>query len=184
MRALISSRKIALAVRRLARQIDAACRRAGTRELTVVCVMDGAFIFTADLVRALRTPTRVVFAKATSYQGTRRRATRLHPLPESLRGKAILIADTIYDTGRTIARVSRQARLLSPRVWLAVLVEKQGQAAVPPDRQAERVFVGIRLAGDPFLIGYGLDVSGRYRHLPDILVHTAATAADGPGRRK
>ena len=102
------------------------------------------------------------------YAGTRKRATKVAGLPASLRGKPILIVDTIYDTGRTIARVARQARLLSSIVWLAVLVEKLGKAAVPAGQQAARVFTGLHIAGDPFLIGYGLDVSGEHRSLPDI----------------
>lgn len=164
----ISQLRIRSAVRRMARQIDAACLRQGIQELTVVCVMDGAFVFTADLVRALRTSSRLVFLKAASYQGTRRKALRADRLPASLRVRTLLIVDTIYDTGKTIERVVGQARGLADAVWLAVLVEKAGKAAVAAEQQADTSFIGLRVAGDPFLIGYGLDVDGQYRSLPEI----------------
>lgn len=182
--ALISQRRIQSAVKRLARQIDRACAASAIGELTVVCVMDGAFMFTADLVRALRTPTRIIFLKARSYQGTRKGATQVAVLPAELAGRALLLVDTIYDTGRTIERVVRQASRLAKSVWLAVLLEKHGQAAVPSDQQADRAFTGIKLAGDPFLVGYGLDVDGQFRGLPDVWIYNAASRRAGRRARK
>jgi len=174
MRARISQRRIKSAVSGLARAIDGACRRRRITELTVLCVMDGAFVFTADLVRAIRTPTRVVFVKASSYQATRKGDTRLAAFPPSLRRQPVLIVDTIYDTGETVSRVLHQVRKLASLVWLVVLIEKQGKAAVPLSEQADMVFTGIQLAGDPFLVGYGLDVDGRFRNLPALHEYRAA----------
>lgn len=168
MRALISERRIKAIVKRLARQIDHACSRRHINELTIVCVMDGAFVFTADLVRAMRTPSRIVFAKASSYRGTSKGATRIAAFSSSLRHKPALIVDTIYDTGQTIARVVRQAQRLTGTVWLAVLIEKKGKAVLRASAQAEIVFSGIQLRGNPFLVGYGLDVDGEFRHLPNV----------------
>jgi hypoxanthine phosphoribosyltransferase len=188
MRVLISQRRIKAATSRLARGIDRACRQQNIRELTVLCVLDGAFVFTADLIRVLRTPTRLVFLKAASYQGTRRGALRVAALPSSLRGKPVLIVDTIYDTGETISRVVGQVRKLTSFVWLVVLIEKHGKATVRPLDQAVMAFTGIQLAGDPFLIGYGLDVSGRFRNLPDLREYrptparTARASNQGRGR--
>jgi hypoxanthine phosphoribosyltransferase len=168
MQFILSERRIHSIVRSLALRIDRAARREGIAELAVVCVMDGAFIFTADLVRALRTPTRIVFAKATSYDGIRKGRTRMTALPGTLRGQPLLVVDTIYDTGATIERVVRQARRLTNTVWLAVLIEKRGKAPCRVEAHSDRVFVGTRVDDDPFLIGYGLDVDGLYRDLPAI----------------
>jgi len=168
MRALISERRIKTVVKHLARRIDHACGRRQITELAIICVMDGAFVFTADLVRAMRTPTRIVFAKASSYRETQKGATRVAGLPSSLRQKPVLIVDTIYDTGHTISRLVRQARRLTRTVWLAVLIEKQGKADFRLSDQAEIVFSGIQLSSDPFLVGYGLDVGGRFRCLPNV----------------
>lgn len=163
------------AVRRLARQIDRRVKVARVADLTVVCVMDGAFIFCADLVRALRTPARLVFLKAQSYQGARKGATSTAALPPGLRAalrhSLVLVVDTIYDTGLTIAKVVRKVRSRTNPVWLAVLVEKEGQAVIPANQQCDELFVGLQVSGDPFLIGYGLDVNGEFRNLPDIRRH-------------
>jgi hypoxanthine phosphoribosyltransferase len=176
MPAIISQRKIRSVVKVLARRIDRACKAERIQELYVACVMDGSFIFAADLVRAMRTPTRVFFLKASSYRGTRKGATRISALPASLRGQSVLITDTIYDTGITIERVINQVRRQTDSVWLAVLIEKHGKAARAVETIAERAFVGIKLAGDPFLIGYGLDVDGQFRWLPDIQEFSSQSA--------
>ena len=176
MRALVSQRRIRTVVKRLAAQIDRACRRRHISELVVVCVMDGAFVFTGDLVRAMRTPTRIVFTKASSYRGTAKGAIRVASLPNSLRRKPILIVDTIYDSGQTIGSVVKEARRLTKLVWLAVLIEKKGKALLRPSDHAEMVFSGIELRDDPFLIGYGLDVNGKFRNLPNVHIYRQGQA--------
>lgn len=184
MRALISTQRIHAVVQAIARQVDSACRRQAIAELTLVCVMDGAFIFSADLMRALRTPSRIVFLKASSYRGTRKGRTSTTSVPLELKGKPVLVVDTIYDTGRTIAAVVRQLRGLARSVWLAVLIEKQDKALVPASEQTQRIFKGITVLGDPFLIGYGLDVGGEFRNLPHIRVYSDDGAGKGKRRHK
>jgi len=165
-------------VRRLARRIDRRLREASVSEITVVCVMDGAFIFCADLVRALRTPARLVFMKAQSYQGATKGATTAAALPPDLRAamrnSLVLVVDTVYDTGLTIAKVVRKVRYGANPVWLAVLVEKEGKAVIPSRQQCDELFVGFKISGDPFLIGYGLDYNGRFRERKDIRIHRRA----------
>jgi hypoxanthine phosphoribosyltransferase len=172
----ISEKQIARTVRRLAGRIDRYARSKDISELTVLCVLDAAFVFSADLVRAMKTPTSIVFLKARSYEGTRRGALSLARVPDAVRGRPVLIVDTVYDTGKTVAKVLREVRKRTSRVALAVLVEKQGKAAVPlqslSNGSTVETFVGIRVAGDPFLVGYGLDVSGRFRHWKDIRIYS------------
>src|ERR1051325_8421858 len=168
-RPLISERKIRSAVRKLAREVDRFASSEKIAEMTVVCVMDGAFIFCADLVRKMKTPTRMVFVKARSYKGTKKGVTALSALPD-IPGQPVLIVDTIYDTGETIAKVIRAVRKHTSRIALALLVEKHREAPVAADANGVKTFVGMRLKGDPFLIGYGLDCSGKYRYLRDIRI--------------
>lgn len=172
----VSEQQIARTVHRLARQIDRYARAHGIPEFMVVCVLDGAFMFCADLVRAMRTPTALVFVKARSYNGTRRGALSLARLPNTLEGRPVLVVDTIYDTGKTIAKVLTEVRKQTSRIALAVLVQKRDKdGALNPRAFAPPVdtFVGIRVPGDPFLVGYGLDVGGRFRHLKDIRIYSA-----------
>jgi hypoxanthine phosphoribosyltransferase len=174
----ISEQRIARTIQKLSGQIDRYARANGIPELSVVCVLDGAFMFCADLVRAMKTPTSIVFLKARSYNGTRSGTLSLERIPETVRDRPVLVVDTVYDTGKTIAKVLREIRKQTShtsKIALAVLVEKQGKAAAPPSSlavsSAVETFVGIRVAGDPFLVGYGLDVGGRFRHCKDIRVY-------------
>ena len=171
---VIAELNIRKAVRRLARQIDQHARANGIARLTVVCVMDGAFIFCADLVRAMKTPTTIVFAKARSYNGTKKGRTALAPLPKTLAGQPVLIVDTIYDTGKTIVKVVHAVRRHTSSVALAVLVEKRHKAVVPMRAAGIKTFAAFRLEGDPFLVGYGLDCNGQFRHLRDLRVFEPA----------
>jgi hypoxanthine phosphoribosyltransferase len=171
----ISEKRIARTVQKLARQIDRYARANGISELSVVCVLAGAFMFCADLVRAMKTPTSIVFLKARSYDGTRRGDLSLTRIPETIRDRPVLVVDTVYDTGKTIAKVLREIRKQTSQIALAVLVEKQGKAAAPPSSlrssPAIETFVGIQVPGDPFLVGYGLDAGGRFRHWKDIRIY-------------
>ena len=173
----VSEKRIARTVQELSGRIDRYARANGISELSVVCVLDGAFMFCADLVRAMETPTSIVFVKARSYNGTRRGTLSLARLPETLRDHPMLVVDTVYDTGKTIVKVLREIRKQTSQIALAVLVEKHGKAAAPPSSlrgsPAIETFVGIRVPGDPFLVGYGLDVGGRFRHLKDIRIYSA-----------
>jgi len=169
----ISKTRIERTVLELAGQIDRYAHANRVSEFCVVCVMDGAFIFCADLVRAMKTPSSIVFVKARSYDGTRGGRLQLSPLPDSIQGRAVLVVDTIYDTGKTVAKVLREVRKLTSQITLVVLVEKQDKSVVTPGLAAVETFVGIRIQGDPFLVGYGLDVSGRFRNLKDIRIYSS-----------
>ena len=161
-----SAARINRAVQKLARQIDHYYETRSATTITVVCVMDASFMFCADLVRRLKTPARIVFAKATSYTRTNKGQTLLAPIPKNLRGQFVLVVDTIYDTGKTIEKVVAELRKQTQRVTVAVLINKKVKAR----RALPRVvrFVGMELPGDLFLVGYGLDYAGEFRDWKDV----------------
>jgi hypoxanthine phosphoribosyltransferase len=169
---LISARRIDRVVERLARQIDRYAAARGISEFCVVCIMDGAFVFCADLVRRLKTPTRMFFVKARSYNGTRVGALSLDRLPAELKHHPVLVLDTIYDTGQTIGKVLHQVRNQTSEIALVVLVDKVRKAPSAELRPDVPTFVGFRLRDDPFLVGYGLDVDGRFRQLKDLRIYS------------
>ena len=68
----ISEARIHRTVRRMARQLDVYYAAQAVSQITVVCVMNATFVFCADLVRCLKTPARIVFTRARSYQGARK----------------------------------------------------------------------------------------------------------------
>lgn len=129
-------------------------------------LLDGAVLFAADLMRAIRLPGLTVeFARASSWHGGMQSSgsVELGALPD-VRGRDVLIVDDILDSGRTLVRV-RDAVLAAgaERVRSCVCCDKPGGREV--DIQAD--YVGF-VVPTLFLVGYGLDYDGRYRHLPDI----------------
>ena len=137
------------------------------KPVTVVGILTGCLIFTADLIRLIDLPLRVAFVTASSYRGEATVSGRLEisdlMLPD-IAGRHILLLDDILDTGKTLARVV--AHLIdkgAASVKVGVLLRKIGRQEVPfePD------FTGFTIP-DKFVIGYGLDFNDEYRHLPFI----------------
>src|SRR6266545_1269022 len=142
------------------------------KPVTVVGILTGCLIFTADLIRRIDLPLRVAFVTASSYRGETTVAGRLEIRDELLPdivGRHILLLDDILDTGKTLTRVV--AHLIdrgAESVKVGVLLRKIGRQEVPfePD------FVGFTIP-DKFVVGYGLDFNDEYRHLPHIGVLAA-----------
>lgn len=140
------------------------------RDFIVVGLMKGSFIFVADLVRALdrqgRTPA-VEFLQLSSYGEARESSGRVQlngRLPATLSGQNILLVDDLTDTGRSMAyahQLAEDAGAVS--VWTCGLLDKPSRREVEltPD------FVGFTI-DDVFVVGYGIDFSERFRHLPYI----------------
>jgi len=133
-------------------------------ELSVLALMDGAFIFCADLVRRMPMPVRVALVPMTSID--RGGDPWRIPLPPDLpiAGADVLIVEDILDTGRTLDALKTRLLAMEPkRLRIAVLLDKPSRrsVAITPD------YVGFR-APDRWIVGYGLDVDGLYRNLPYI----------------
>jgi hypoxanthine phosphoribosyltransferase len=136
-------------------------------ELTVIAIINGALLFTADLLRHIDMPVRVDCMRGSSYRND------INPVQEpeiidmlrlDLKDQHVLIIDDILDTGHTCERVIAEIRKLKPAsVRFAALLEKEGRREVP--RQPD--FVGFNIP-DQFVVGYGLDFAERYRQLPCI----------------
>ncbi len=161
---LFSAEAIARRVEELAASIAAAL----PAELTVVGLLKGAFVFTADLVRALDRAglrPRVEFLQVSSYGlGTESSGTVqvIGRMPGAIAGREVLLVDDIQDTGRTLAYT--RALLLehgAARVWTCALLDKPSRRVV----DIEPDFVGFEIP-DVFVVGYGIDWAERFRHLP------------------
>jgi len=161
---LIDRRKLAARVKEMAGEISDAMD--GT-ELTVVPILSGSIIFTADLIRELPHKLRINVIGVSSYSGATTVGEDpriLHALTADLTNRNVLVIDDIFDTGRTIGRVVDHILTFAPhQVKVAVLLRKDVPHAVKlrPD------FVGFQIP-DEFVVGYGLDFNGFYRNLPDV----------------
>lgn len=145
------------------------------KEVMVVSLLKGAFMFTADLIRALHESgvkaqvdflTLSSYGKSTESSGT---VTVVRDLAEDVSGKDILIVDDILESGRTLDFASRLLKERGAKsTKIAVLLEKPGKLAV--DINAD--FIGFTIP-DKFVVGYGLDYANYYRELPYVGVMAA-----------
>jgi hypoxanthine phosphoribosyltransferase len=140
---------------------------AAADSLHLVCVLKGAFMFLADLVRAIRLPVTLDFLALSSYAaGTTStgEVRLLKDLDVALDGRHVLVVEDIVDTGLTLHYLQDILRARGPRsLKTACLLSKPSRRMVdvPVD------YVGFTIE-DRFVVGYGLDHAGRYRHLPYI----------------
>ncbi len=134
-------------------------------DFTVVGVLKGSCVFTADLIRRLPIPLELAFVAASSYRdGTTsgRLDLNFFPAEHEIEGRRLLLIDDILDTGRTLAAL--RSELLgrgASEVKTCVFLDKPARRAVELDAD----FRCFEVA-DKFVVGYGLDFAGRYRNLP------------------
>jgi len=163
----ISAEKIQARVRELAEMIN---RDFKGQDLVVIGVLNGAFMFCADLIRAINVPINLEFIKASSYgSGTKSSGTVKLSMEfaGSLKGKNILLVEDIVDTGLTIKKIFEDIKKEGPKTLkLASLLYKpaRNEHYTPID------YLGFEIE-DKFVIGYGLDLDGRYRELPFIGIY-------------
>ena len=164
MKTLLSPDAIAARVAELGREI---ARDYAGRDLVLVCSLKGAFVFTADLARAIGVPLRVEFIRAESYGDAKGSSgsVRIREVTDlALDGRDLLLVEDIVDTGRTSARLLEVLRAHEPAsLKLASLLFKPSRQVVPVPID----YLGFTI-GDEFVVGYGLDHAGLHRNLPYI----------------
>ena len=168
-RVLISSEQIQARVRELAEQIDADYPEG---PLYLVSVLKGAFIFVADLARALsKHSVRIEFMGISSYgnqKSTSGQVKVTRDLDVNIEGQNILIVEDIIDSGVTLSYLTRLLQQRRPKsLEIATLLDK-------PERRIQPVqvkYIGFQIP-DEFVVGYGLDYAEDYRNLSDIRLLT------------
>ena len=163
---LFTAAQIADRVEALAREIAASC----PRDLVIVAILKGSFIFAADLIRALHRQglePEVDFMFLASYgAGTSSsgEVKVLRDVETELRGREVVIVDDILDSGRTLAFAKTLLQQGgAQKVMTCVLLDKE----VPRVAPIALDFVGFRCP-PVYVIGYGTDLTHRYRELPFI----------------
>jgi hypoxanthine phosphoribosyltransferase len=165
-RTLFKEAEIAKGVRKLARRIA----NAPLRPEIAVPVLAGAFVFAADLMRALAREgldleTEFVWLRSYGRSENPDDVMVLKAPSEIVRGRTVLLIDGVLDSGATLMRAKE-------------LLEEEGAAAVITAVAVEKEYPGRRFradhamfsAGTEFLFGYGMDKAGRGRGLPDIRI--------------
>ncbi len=167
LRVLISAGRIEARIAELAARIDADYE--GSGPLYVVCVLKGAVLFYADLVRAIRHPVRLDFIGISSYGRGKTSSGEVKltkDLDTSIEGFDILIVEDILDSGITLNYLVQILQQRKPKsIRIAALLDK-------PERRKRPVpvdYVGFQIP-DEFVVGYGLDYAEDYRQLRDVCV--------------
>jgi hypoxanthine phosphoribosyltransferase len=163
---LFPKRIIEARVRELAGQIS---RDYAGRELLIVGVLNGAFIFMADLIRSLAIPCRVDFVRLASYGSCTVSSGEVRiakDLETPIAGRDVLIVEDIVDTGLTLSRLVDLLRERRPEsLRVCSLLDKAERRLVPFTAD----YVGFSIP-DHFVVGYGLDYNEKFRFLPDVCV--------------
>lgn len=161
---MLSAEQIAARVQELGKQIAEEYK---DRNLVLVVVLKGSFVFAADLCRAIDRNVRIDFLGVRSYgEGTESSGVVqiTQDLSRPITGEDVLIVEDIVDTGLTIAHLMDLFRTRGPKsVKVCSLLHKpvRAKVAVTVD------FLGFTIE-DKFVVGYGLDFAERYRNLPYI----------------
>jgi hypoxanthine phosphoribosyltransferase len=137
------------------------------RELTVIAVLNGSFIFMADLLRRIPLPLKLDCVSVASYHGKAQTSGEVIfkqiALPDVM-DRHVLILDDILDSGHTLAAIRDKLQTANPRsIRVCVLLSKKKRRA----RHVDADYVGFEIE-DEFVVGYGLDFMERYRNLPYI----------------
>ncbi len=159
--ALLTKEQIAKRVHELAEQISADF--AG-RELLVVGILKGSWIFLADLVRLMTVPVTVDFIMASSYgTGTNSSGVvkMVLDLKSPLEDRDVLVVEDIMDSGLTLKYIIDNLKLRKPRsLKIVALMDKPARRSA--DVRAD--YVGFEVP-DKFVVGYGVDFAERFRNL-------------------
>ncbi len=138
-------------------------------EIVIVCVLKGAVVFLADLLRSIDSPTDLDFVQVSSYgDGTESTGVTkvLHCPTTDIAGRHVLVVDDIADSRLTLHRLRENLLAEKPAsLKLCVLLDKAGRRT----EDVEIDYAGFEIP-DEFVIGYGLDYAGRYRGLRYIAI--------------
>lgn len=139
------------------------------KELLMVCILKGAVVFYADLVRQISIPVFMDFMAVSSYGDATRSSGAvmiIKDLDQTIAGKHVLIVEDIVDTGLTLKYLVENLKARNPlSIKICTLLDK-------PERRVTDVKVDYNgfTIPDAFVVGYGLDYAEAYRHLPYVCV--------------
>jgi hypoxanthine phosphoribosyltransferase len=161
---ILTADEIHLLVKSMAQRISEDYR---DRELVLIAVLKGAFIFLADLVRQLTLPVKIDFLQVSSYGADTRSSGSVRLVKDvgvDICGKDVLLVEDIVDTGFTVNWLLDHLRSFQPMsLGVCVFIDKRERREV----QVPIAYAG-HVAQEAFLVGYGLDYAEDYRHLPGI----------------
>ncbi|MBI3501675.1 MAG: hypoxanthine phosphoribosyltransferase [Bacteroidetes bacterium] len=164
-KSLIASAKIQKTISSIAKKID---KDFANQRPLFLSVLNGSFLFSADLLKKIKCECEISFIKVSSYSGINStgNVTTLIGLNENLAGRTVIIVEDIVDSGNTLEKVIGELKKHNPKlIKVAALFFK-------PEAYTKKIkldYKGIDVP-DKFLLGYGLDYDGLGRNLQDVYV--------------
>lgn len=159
---LISEEQISVRIKELGKELSEEYK---DKNLYVLSLLRGSFIFSADLVRALDVKTKVGFMTTSSYghaEESTGKVKVINDIPDNIEGYDVLIVDDIVDTGYTMEFIVNHVKSLGAKsVKSCVLLDKPSRRKVDinPDYRCFEI-------EDVFVVGFGLDYGNYYRNVP------------------
>jgi hypoxanthine phosphoribosyltransferase len=151
-------------VRELAEEIS---RDYAGKELVVVGILKGAFVFMADLIRFLKIPCQIDFAQLASYGSRTASSGKVvigKDIDLSIAGRDVMVVEDIVDTGLTLSYFVETLKQRNPcSLKVCVFLDKKVRRKVP----FRADYTGF-VIDDGFVVGYGLDFNEQCRYLPDV----------------
>lgn len=139
------------------------------RDLFIICILKGASIFMADLIRQIKTPLEIDFMSLSSYGASTKTSgvvRMLRDLDREIAGKHILVVEDIVDTGLTLSYLRENLMVRKPAsLKICTFLDKPSRRQV----ELEPDYCGIEIE-DFFVVGYGLDFNEKGREYPYIAV--------------
>lgn len=166
MKVFVSERELQERVEQLGEQIT---KDYEGRDILAFGILKGSMIFAADLIRKIKTNVEIEFIMASSYGDSTVSSgnVKVTPLYErKISGQHILLIEDIIDTGLTLNKIVAEILLHKPKSFeICSLFVKTRKHKF----EHKIKYTGFEIA-DKFLVGYGLDLNGRYRNLPYVAV--------------
>lgn len=159
----IPSEEIQAAISRIAKQMDEDLKG---KNVIFIGILNGAFMFAADLFKKINIDCRITFLKIASYSGDHStgKMKRLIGLNDDITDATVVILEDIVDTGKTIVDIMKQLKGYEPKeIKIATLLLKP----TVYDKDIKLDYVGIEIPNE-FIVGFGLDYDGYGRNLEDI----------------
>jgi hypoxanthine phosphoribosyltransferase len=165
LKVILDEQQINHRVVELGQQVTAHYLQQQAEEIVVIGILRGSVLFLSDLIRHLKMPVTIDFMAISSYtKGTESSGMVriLKDINESIEGKHVLIVEDIVDTGLTLNNLQNMLWARKPKsLAVCTLLNKPSRREV----EVEVDFCGFEIPNE-FVIGYGLDFNGHYRHLP------------------
>lgn len=137
------------------------------KELILIAILKGAFIFLSDLVRCLSIPVQVDFVGAASYGKSTSSSGTIHLTKKveiDLTHKDVLVVEDIVDTGLTLSYIVDYLKTYNPNtIKVCTLIDKRERRC-----KAIKIDYACHMVSKGFLVGYGLDYNDKYRELPGV----------------